>query len=47
MVKEKHDTVMIINDLGRYIKLSTFTLYKLCAEGKIPRQKVDRHCAVS
>jgi len=37
------DMVMIIDDLAVYLKLSTSTLYKLCAEGKIPDQKVGRH----
>lgn len=41
--KESHDAVMTIGDLAKYLKLSTSTLYKLCAEGKVPGQKVGRH----
>lgn len=37
------DSVMTIDDLARYLKLSTSTLYKLCAEGRVPGQKVGRH----
>jgi excisionase family DNA binding protein len=43
MAKQTHDAVMTINDLAKYLKLSTSTLYKLCAEGKVPGQKVGRH----
>jgi excisionase family DNA binding protein len=43
MAKNTHDMVMTIDDLAVYLKLSTSTLYKLCAEGKIPGQKVGRH----
>ena len=43
MAKQMHDMVMTIDDLAKYLKLSTSTLYKLCAEGKIPGQKVGRH----
>ncbi len=43
MVKQMQDPVMTIDDLAKYLKLSTSTLYKLCAEGKIPGQKVGRH----
>ena len=35
--------VMTIDDLAKYLKLSTSTLYKLCAEGKVPGAKVGRH----
>lgn len=34
---------MAIADLAKYLKLSTSTLYKLCAEGKVPGQKIGRH----
>lgn len=34
---------MTIDDLAKYLKLSKSTLYKLCAEGKIPGIKVGRH----
>jgi len=37
------DTVMIIAELSRYLKMSRSTLYKLAQEGKVPGQKVGRH----
>lgn len=43
MAKQTHDTVMTIDDLAVYLKLSTSTLYKLCADGKVPGTKVGRH----
>lgn len=43
MAKQMQDMVMTIDDLAKYLKLSTSTLYKLCAEGKVPGQKVGRH----
>jgi excisionase family DNA binding protein len=43
MVKQMQNTVMTIDDLAVYLKLSTSTLYKLCAEGKVPGTKVGRH----
>lgn len=43
MPKQMQDTVMTIDDLAVYLKLSTSTLYKLCAERKVPGQKVGRH----
>ncbi len=43
MAKQMRDPVMTIDDLAVYLKLSTSTLYKLCAEGKVPGQKVGRH----
>ena len=43
MAKQTQDTVMDIGDLAKYLKLSTSTLYKLCAEGKVPGTKVGRH----
>jgi excisionase family DNA binding protein len=43
MTKQTRDPVMTIDDLAKYLKLSTSTLYKLCAEGKVPGQKVGRH----
>jgi len=43
MPKQNPDMVMTIADLAKYLKLSTSTLYKLCAEGKVPGQKVGRH----
>jgi len=43
MAKQAQDMVMTIEDLAKYLKLSTSTLYKLCAEGKVPGTKVGRH----
>ena len=43
MAKKMTDAVMTIDDLAQYLKLSTSTLYKLCAEGKVPGQKIGRH----
>lgn len=43
MPKQTQDAVMTIGDLAKYLKLSISTLYKLCAEGKVPGQKVGRH----
>ncbi len=43
MAKQSADAVMTIDDLAKYLKLSLSTLYKLCAEGKVPGQKVGRH----
>ncbi len=43
MAKQVQDPVMTIDDLAKYLKLSTSTLYKLCADGKVPGQKVGRH----
>lgn len=43
MAKKMIDAVMTIDDLAQYLKLSTSTLYKLCAEGKVPGRKVGRH----
>jgi excisionase family DNA binding protein len=43
MANQTQDMVMTIDDLAKYLKLSTSTLYKLCAEDKVPGQKVGRH----
>ena len=43
MPEQHTDTVMTIEDLAAYLKLSKSTLYKLCQEGKVPGQKVGRH----
>jgi hypothetical protein len=37
MAKQKHDMVAAIDDLAKYVKLSTSTLYKLCADGGVAR----------
>ncbi len=43
MARQEVDTVMTIEDLAGYLKLSKSTLYKLAQEGKVPGQKVGRH----
>ncbi len=43
MPEQHADTVMTIEDLAAYLKLSKSTLYILCQEGKVPGQKVGRH----
>jgi len=41
--KSPPDTVMTIEELAQYLKISRSTLYKLAQEGKLPSQKVGRH----
>jgi excisionase family DNA binding protein len=36
------DTIMNLDDLAAYIKLSKSSLYKLCQAGKVPGTKVGR-----
>lgn len=43
MPEHEPDSVMTIEDLARYLKLSKSTLYKLAVQGKLPGQKVGRH----
>lgn len=43
MAKKNQDSVLTIEELAVYLKLSKSTLYKLCQEGKVPGQKVGRH----
>lgn len=43
MAKQDSDSVMTIEDLALYLKLSKSTLYKLAVQGKLPGQKVGRH----
>ena len=40
------DTIMTLDDLAAYIKLSKSSLYKLCQAGKVPGTKVGRTLAV-
>jgi excisionase family DNA binding protein len=42
MTNEK-DSVLTIDELSEYLKISKSTLYKLVQEGKVPGQKVGRH----
>lgn len=37
------DEVMTIEELGKYLKVSVSTLYKLSQQGRVPGQKVGRH----
>ena len=43
MAKSPPDTVMTIEEMSKYLKISRSTLYKLAQEGKLPAQKVGRH----
>ena len=43
MPNQPVDSVMTIDELASYLKLSKSTLYKLCQNGKVPGQKVGRH----
>jgi excisionase family DNA binding protein len=36
-------TVLTIDDLASYLKISKSTLYKLAQEGALPGQKVGKH----
>jgi len=36
-------SVLTIDDLAEYLKISKSTLYKLAQEGAVPGQKVGRH----
>ncbi len=42
-MSKQRDTVMTIEELASYLKISKSTLYKLAQEGKLPAQKVGRH----
>jgi len=39
----RRDSVLTIDELAVYLKISKSTLYKLAQEGKVPGQKVGRH----
>ncbi len=36
-------TVLTIDDLAEYLKISKSTLYKLAQDGALPGQKIGRH----
>ncbi len=36
------DTIMNLDDLAAYVKLSKSSLYKLCQAGKVPGTKIGR-----
>ena len=38
-----HDTVLTIDELADYLKLSKSTLYHLARRGDVPGQKIGRH----
>lgn len=40
---ENMGSVITIDELSDYLKISRSTLYKLAREGKVPCQKVGRH----
>ncbi len=40
---EATDTIMTLDDLTAYIKLSQPSLYKLCQAGALPGTQVGRH----
>jgi excisionase family DNA binding protein len=40
---EENESVLTIDELAEYLKISKSTLYKLVQEGKVPGQKVGRH----
>lgn len=40
---ENKESVLTIDELAEYLKISKSTFYKLVQEGKIPGQKVGRH----
>ena len=42
-MEERPASVMTIEELSDYLKISRSTLYKLAQEGKLPCQKVGRH----
>lgn len=37
------EQVFTIDELSKYLKVSTSTLYKLLAQGKVPGQKIGKH----
>jgi excisionase family DNA binding protein len=40
---DETDSVLTIDDLARYLKVSKSTLYKLCQDGQVPGRKIGRH----
>jgi excisionase family DNA binding protein len=43
MPADKGSSVLTIDELSDYLKISKSTLYKLAQEGSIPGQKVGKH----
>ena len=42
-MKSQPESVLTIDDLADYLKVSKSTLYKLAQSGKVPGQKVGKH----
>ncbi len=42
-MKSQPESVLTIDDLAEYLKVSKSTLYKLAQSGKVPGQKVGKH----
>ena len=42
-MKSQSESVLTIDDLADYLKVSKSTLYKLAQGGKVPGQKVGKH----
>ncbi len=42
-MKSQPESVLTIDDLAAYLKVSKSTLYKLAQGGKVPGQKVGKH----
>jgi len=40
---DNRDSVLTLDELSAYLKVSKSTLYKLAQDGKVPGQKVGRH----
>jgi len=43
MLADRGSSVLTIDELAKYLKISKSTLYKLAQEGSIPGQKVGKH----
>jgi excisionase family DNA binding protein len=43
MPADQRSSVLTIDELAEYLKISKSTLYKLAQEGSIPGQKVGKH----
>jgi len=43
MPADRGSSVLTIDELSEYLKISKSTLYKLAQEGSIPSQKVGKH----
>lgn len=43
MARKRQDTVMTIDELAVYLKLSKSTLYHFARDGRVPGVKVGRH----